>query len=187
MVNRDKVIAAIQSGQYEQSEEGVLIPSLRLLARGVFRYNKRGEPEEQSVNLVVDQGLDYLLGAAIGAASQIASWYIAPFSGDVAVQASWTAGNFASNATEFTNYAAATRPSWDRGTVASGAVDSFASKAEFASNQDSQIIRGAALISASAKSATTGVLVAASRFASDKNLDTDEILDVGYGLEFTAV
>jgi len=48
-------------------------------------------------------------------------------------------------------------------------------------------LRGAALISASGKGSTTGTLMAASRFTSDKNLDTGEILDVGYGLLLTAV
>ena len=123
----------------------------------------------------------------MGATSSISSWYVATFSGDVTVLASWTASNFAANATEFTNYVAANRPAWNRGAVASGGVDSFASKASFESTQDTQTIRGAALISSSVKSSSSGTLMAASRFPSDKLLDTGEILDVGYGLQLTAV
>lgn len=186
MLPRD-LQSAMHTGKYERTEDGIYFPSSRLLARGVFRYNKRGEPEEVSENLVVDEGLDYILGAAIGNASPISAWYVAVFSGDVTVQSTWTAANFATNATEFTNYANATRPAWVEGTVSSGAVDSFSNKAEFASTQDTQTIRGAALISASVKSSTGGTLIAASRFSSDKNLDTSEILDVGYGLQLTAV
>ena len=176
-----------QNGDFDRTPEGIYFPKSGMLARGVFRFNKRGEPEEVSENLVVDEGLDYLLAAAIGATSVIAAWYIATFSGDVTVLATWDATNFTANATEFTNYESATRPAWSRGAVASGAVDSFVAKAEFKSTQDSQILRGAALISASAKGAVTGTLIAASRFPSDKNLDTDEILDVGYGLELLPV
>lgn len=180
------VKSQLQMGRFERTEDGIFVPSSRLLINGVFRYSKRGEPEEFSENLVVDQGLNYLIAAAIGDTSVISSWYIAPFSGDVTVLASWTAANFTANATEFTAYSSATRPAWGSGTVASGGVDSFSDKAEIASTSDSQVIRGAALISASAKSNTSGTLMAASRFPSDKNLDTGEILDIGYGLQLTA-
>lgn len=183
----DETKERLLAGRFERTEDGIYVPRSRLLVNGVFKYNKRGEAEEISENLVVDQGLDYIIASAIGEASVISSWYIAPFSGDVTVLDSWTAANFTANATEFTNYSSATRPAWGKDAVASGGVDSFAAKAEIASTQDTQTIRGAALISASGKSNTSGVLMAASRFPSDKNLDTGEILDIGYGLQLTAV
>lgn len=176
-----------EAGKFDRTEEGIYFPKSGVLAKGVFRFNKRGEPEETSENLVVDEGLDYLIGSAIGASSTISNWYIATFSGDVTVLSTWDASNFTANATEWTLYESATRPAWSRGAVASGAVDSFATKAEFKSTADTQIVRGAALISASGKGAVSGTLIAASRFPSDKSLDTDEILDVGYGLQLTAV
>lgn len=181
------VKAKLRAGKFERTEDGIYVPSSRLLINGVFKFNKRGEPEECSENLVVNQGLDYIIGVAVGAASVISNWYIAPFSGNVTVLATWTAANFTANATEFTNYVSATRPAWSRGSVASGGVDSFSTKAEIEASVDAQVIRGAALISASAKSNTSGVLMAASRFPSDKNLDDGEILDIGYGLQLTAV
>lgn len=183
----EDVNESLQAGEYERTPEGVYFPNQSVLAKGVFRYNKRGEPEEMSENLVVDQALDYLLGAAVGAVSPISNWYIATFTGNVTVLASWTAANFTANSTEWTSYVSATRPAWTRSTVASGGADSFASKASFESTADTQTVRGAALISASAKSSTAGTLMAASRFTSDKALDTGEILDVGYGLQLTAV
>lgn len=175
------------NGRFDRTEEGLYFPGENVLAKGVFRFNKRGEPEEVSENLVVDEGLDYILASSVGATSVISNWYIATFSGDVTVLATWTAANFTANATEWTNYVNATRPSWQRGSVVSGAVDSFTTKAEFESTTDTQTVRGAALISASGKGAISGTLIAASRFPSDKNLDTGEILDVGYGLQLTAV
>jgi len=183
----DSVKKELRSGKFEVTEDGIFVPQERLLINGVFKVSKRGEVEECSPNLVVNEGLDYILGAAIGADSVISTWYIAPFSGDVTPLATWTAANFASGATEWTSYTSATRPTWVNGTVASGGVDSFASKAEFESSADTQTVRGAALISSSTKSNTAGTLIAASRFPSDKNLDEDEILDVGYGLQLTAV
>ena len=178
---------ALSKGRFHKTPDGVIFPDSKILAQGVFRYNIRGQEEESSNNLVVNEGLDYLLGAAISGTSTISNWYIAVFSGDVAVQAAWTAATFAATATEFTDYDSATRPSWDKGAVASGGVDSFSSKAAFVSSVDGAVLRGAALISASTKGATTGTLIAASKFVSQKNLDTTEILDVGYGLQLTAV
>ena len=183
----DNVKKELRSGKFEKTEDGLFVPRERLLINGVFKVSKRGEVEECSPNLVVDEGLDYILNAAIGDASVISTWYIAPFSGDVTVLATWTAADFASAATEWTLYTPATRPEWVSGVVASGGVDSFVSKAEFTSTADTQTVRGAALISSSTKSNTAGTLIAASRFPSDKNLDTGEILDVGYGLQLTAV
>lgn len=182
-----KIKDALRAGRYDRTEEGIYIPDQNVLAQGVFKYNIRGEAEEQSRNLVVNQGLDYMLQAAVGETAGIANWYVALFSGDVTVLASWTAASFAATATEWTNYDEATRGTWSKSAVASQGTDSFATKASFTSSADAQTVRGAALISASAKGATTGVLLASSRLSSDKILATGEILDVGYGLQLSAV
>lgn len=178
---------AILDGNFEETENGVFIPTTRSLVQGVVKYNKRGEPEEVTSNLIVNQGLNYLLEAATSGTSAIGNWYVAVFSGDVTVQASWTAANFATNATEFTNYENANRPAWNASEVSGGARDSFAHKAEFKSTVDGATLRGAALISSSAKGGTAGVLMGATRFTSSKGLDEEEILDVGYGLQVSAV
>lgn len=183
----DSMKKAILDGRFEETELGLFVPSERSLVQGIVCYGKRGEPEEWTHNLIVNEGLNYLVGSATGATAAISSWYVAIFSGDVVVQATWTAANFNTNATEVTAYVAANRPAWTPGAVASGARDSFASKASFESNADGTIARGAALISSSSKAGTTGTLMGATRFPSDKPIDTGEILDVGYGLQITAV
>ena len=183
----ENILEALKAGNYERTPEGVFFPSENALAQGVFSVSKRGEAEEFSENLVVNQGLDYILSAAVGATAGITNWYIALFTGDVTVAAGWTAATFTATATEWTAYDEAARVAWAKGAVASAGVDSFASKSSFTSSSDTQTVRGAALLSASAKSATSGTLLAASRFSSDKSLDTGEILDVGYGLQLSAV
>ena len=177
------------AGKFERTEDGVFFPSSRLLATGVFRYNKRGEPEECSENLVVNQGLDYLLSIGMTGAGSTSPWHIMPYEGNVTVLASWVGATVhtAGVADEWTLYTAATRPVWDQQGVASGGIDSFNSKASFESTTIGQIIRGAALISGSAKSTSSTVLMAASNFSSAKTLDVGEILDIGYGLQLTAV
>lgn len=178
---------AILDGRFETTENGVFVPVTRSLIQGVVRYNKRGEPEEVTHNLIVEQGLNYMLEASTGGASAVSNWCVAVFTGDVTVSSSWTAANFASNATEFTQYESNTRPTWNKGSVSGGARDSFASKAEFKSTTDGVTLRGAALISSSTKGGTAGTLLGATRFPSSKGLDEDEILDVGYGLQVSAV
>jgi hypothetical protein len=175
------------TGKFEETEDGLFFPRSRLLVNGVFKYNKRGEPEECSTNLVVDQGLNYILGAALGAQSPITTFYIAPFSGPATPANTWTGANFTANAVEWTLYTPATRPEWEDGAVASGGIDSFNTKASFTSTAMAQAITGAGLISTPTKSSSATVLVAASKFPSTKNLDTGEILDIGYGLQLTAV
>lgn len=184
----DKQIAeALAAGRYEHTPEGILFPRERLLAQGVFSYNKRGEPEEFSKNLIVNEGLDYMLKAAVGETAGISNWYIGLFTGDVTVLATWTAATFDSAATEWVGYSETTRQVWTKSLVASQGTDSFSNKASFTSSADAQTVRGAGLLSASARQSTSGTLMAASRFSSDKSLDTGEILDVGYGLQLSAV
>ena len=177
---------AIAHGDFVTTSEGLLIPKLGAMVQGVVTYSKRGEPEELTHNLIVTEGLNYLLGAALRSTTPITSWHVAVFTGDVEPQASWTAANFSGNATEFTQYAGSTRVPWTGGTVAAGAVDSFAAKASFESSIDGATLRGAALISSSSKGGTAGVLIGATRFPSAKSLDTGEILDVGYGVRLVA-
>lgn len=182
----DQLVRAIADGRFEETELGLFVPSERSMVKGVFCYGKRGEALEYSANRVVTEGLNYIVGVALKAVTRIDNWYIAPFSGAVAVQATWTAANFTAESTEVTGYESASRPVWTGGSVTAGAVNSFAAKAEIKATS-SITIRGAGMISNLNKSGTTGTLLGASRFTSDKVLDTDEILDIGYGLQITPV
>lgn len=178
----------LRAGKFQRNGDGsIFIPRERMLVQGVFSAAKRGESEEWAPNLVVNEGLDYILKSAVGETAGIANWYLAPFSGDVTVLATWTAASFTSSATEWTDYDEAARQGWGKAAVASQGTDSFANKASFTSSSDGQTVRGVALVSASGKSATSGTLMAAARLSSDKGLDTGEILDIGYGLQLTAV
>jgi hypothetical protein len=178
----NRLTRAILDGRFEETDNGVFIPSMRLLIEGMWMVGKRGEEMELVPNMVVTEGRNYLLATGLTGGSANANWYIAPFSGDVTVVSTWTAANFTASATEVTAYAAAARPAWTPGAVATGTVNSFASKASFAATSNGVVIRGAGMISASGKSATTGTLLAAAKFTTAKTLDTDEILDVGYGI-----
>ncbi len=64
-------------------------------------------------NLVVTEGLNYLIGTALdGATTQITSWYVGLFSGAYTPVATDTAANIASNATEFSDFDETERQAW---------------------------------------------------------------------------
>ena len=123
-------------------------------------------------NRVVDQGLNYTLNAALRGESVVSTWYIAPYASNTTPAANITAANFASSLTEFTNYTEANRVTW----VSDGAATALslvndAAPALFTIGDGVQTtIYGAGLLSAQAKSATSGTCFAAGRLQGGGNI-----------------
>jgi len=155
-------------------------------AHGHFEVSVNGGPWEIEPNLVVTEGLNYLLSAALAGGTQKTTFYIALFGGNVTPVAGWTGANFAANSTEFTNYDEATRQPWNDDAVSGGSIGNNTTPATFTIGVGGGTIRGAALVEASAKSATSGILVAAARFAADKVLAAAEELRVKYVITATS-
>ena len=176
---RNGIRRSLRNHKYEHAPEGIFLPKEGVLLRGLMVHSLNGGEPEYDTNLVVEQGRNYLLDTALHNQAQIANWYVALFAGNVTPQLSWTAANFAANATEFVAYAETARPAYDEGAAASGAIDNFASKAAFNIN-DEGTVYGGAIISASGKSATTGKLLAAARFNNARDVQTDDLLQIGY-------
>jgi hypothetical protein len=139
-----------------------------------------GKTWEILPNLVVTEGLNYLLACGLGAAAQKTTFYIALFGGNVTPLNTWTGANFTANSTEFTNYTEPTRVLWAEDAVSAGAIGNTTTEADFTMGVGGGTVRGAALVEASAKSSTSGILVAAKRFPSDKVLAAGEVLKVRY-------
>ena len=159
---------------------------------GYFTYDhiRDGEIIDSWIepNIVVDEGLNYTLDAAFSSGSAIATWYVSlfknnytPLSTDVA--ATFPGGGVASEAT--TEYSEATRPVWTEAGVVTKSITNTASPAvfTFASNVT---IYGAFLVSTSTKGGTTGVLAAASKFASSRAMLTADKLNVTYSLSISS-
>lgn len=153
-------------------------------AQGVFVTAHRGVVETHD-NLVVEEGRNYIVGAALVNETRHSFFYIAIFGADVSPVSSWTAANFPADANEITNYVSGTRPVWNPTSPASGEVDSYQNKVSFESEADGILVRGAALLSSDVKGGTGGVLIGATRFTNAKPLDTGEALDVGYLFRLT--
>ena len=177
---------AVGNHRFEQNDQGGLyFPAAGLVLAGMFNIQKNDEEVEEFPNLIVDEFKNSALEQLFGGTAKIGTYYIAPYAGNVTPAASWTAANFTANSTEFTAYDESTRGVWTVGAAASGAINNSASKATFTvSTAPSQTtIWGAGLLSASAKSATTGVLVAANKAAAARdNLVAADVITLGYTL-----
>jgi len=167
----------MQTNDYEKNAAGVYVPTR---VGGVFhaQHFRKGRliDEWDDKNLVVNQGLNKLLGVMFNADTQIGTWYLGVFEGNYTPVSTLTAANVASAATECTAYDNATRPEWTEATPASQSITNAASRASFVFNA-TKTIYGAFMISDATKAGTAGTLFAAARFGSAKNVvDDDELL-----------
>lgn len=167
---------AVRNHKHELAEDGsAYIPSARAFIGGVFggRYAPPGAefgPQFLSgANRVVGEGLTKLVNL-LGGHTTSASLYLAPFSGNVAPAAGWTGATWAALATEFTAYTPATRVPWTTVAATAGALTNTAALAAATitfSAGGPYTIRGCSLAESATKSATTGALIASSRFDAD--------------------
>lgn len=134
--------------------------------------------EDRIENMVVNEGLNYVLSAALAAGTPITAWYIGITNASPTPAAADTMASHA-GWTEWTNYSESTRQTWTPGTVANQQVSNSGSKARVTCNAASQTVGGAFLVSSDAKGGTTGTLYAVGAFSGgNKALNTGEILEI---------
>ena len=132
-----------------------------------------------SDNLIVDQGLNHLLDVVLHGTTPVSPWYIGIFEGNYTPVAGATAASITADSTESTAYTESTRVAYDEAAAASKVTTNSASKATFTCNA-TKTMYGAFLASASAKSATTGTLLAVTRFTTTRAVVSADILLVTY-------
>jgi hypothetical protein len=141
--------------------------------------------EWEDKNIIVNEGLDHILGVEFTSVTQITTWYMAPFEGNYTPVATDTAAVITANSTETTAYTASTRQTYV-GVEASQSVTNSASPASFTFNA-TKTIYGAFLVSASAKSATSGKLFAAAAFSASKSVVNNDILLLTYTFNASSI
>ena len=182
----------LANNQFEQTEDGgILFPKAGAIARGMYVHGVNGQDWQYSPNILPTEGLNSLLDVALHGATQITAWYLGLFSGAVTPGASLTAATVTSVLTEITSgtegYSESTRVAWDEAAASAGAITNTASKAAFTIvTATSLTVNGCFLASASAKGATTGKLMSATRFASARSLSDADIFNLGYSLSLTS-
>lgn len=180
----------LRNHDYEVTDSGsILFASMGAEAGGVFETeHRRGGillSRDISANILPTEGLNHMLDVVLHQATVVPTWYVALFEGNVTPTNTLTAATFTATCTETTAYAEATRVPYVEGTASGGTTDNAASRAVFTINA-TKTIYGGALISASAKSATSGVILAASKFSLARAVVAADELSVRYSISLTS-
>jgi hypothetical protein len=140
-------------------------------------------------NIVVDEGLNYVLATAMAAGTPSTTFYVGIFKNNYVpvaanVIATFPGSGVANEAT--TEYNETNRPTWTTAGVSAKAISNTASPAAFTFNTPVTIY-GALLATSQAKAATTGKLIAAAQFSSSRVMLATDVLNVVYALSIASV
>ena len=189
MNHRGEFARAIRNRKFDVSDAGILFPQQQVFVGGAFDVEHRRGGDvigrDLSANLLPTEGLNHLLDVVLHGTAQVTTWYVALFEGNYTPVAGLTAATFTASATECTAYDESTRVAYDEGAASGGVIDNASSRATFTMNA-SKTVYGGALLSASAKSATSGVLLAAARFSSSRSVVDDDELAIKYTITATS-
>lgn len=188
-LNRE-VARALRNNDFEIVDQGsIYLPKQRVAISGEFVHDVNGLDQRRDGNLIVDEGLQLLLDVNFNSTSAITAWFVGLYSGNVSPVNTWTAANVTSNSTEFTNYTQSTRVAWTSNGAASigpNSVSNSSATAQFTINTGGGTVWGAFLASASAKSATSGKVNSAAKFAASRTLLAADNLNIGYAVSMTS-
>lgn len=159
------------------------IEELRQEKAGYFDVTFKGVTERYK-NIVTNQGLNYILTAALDGGTQITAWYVVLSTTNTTPLATHT---YASPGfTEATTQVSETvRQAWTGGTVSSQSVDNSASPATYTAGT-TVTMYGAALVGGGTAATTKGntagggTLYAFSLFGSSKAMSSTDTIDVTY-------
>jgi hypothetical protein len=131
---------------------------------------------DEGKNIVVNTGLDYILGTAI---VDSASIYVGLTTASPTASATDTMSSH-SGWSEAAGYTSSTRPSWGQDAASSQSVTN-STAVSFTMNGDDTSIGGAFLSSDSTKDGTSGTLIAVKAFSGgNKTVANTDTLDVTY-------
>ena len=175
----------IRNFDYEPAgEQGIYVPGAKVFFGGRFSHNVyHADGSEEGwitdPNLVCNEGLDHILDVVFHGATQVDPWYIGIFEGNYTPVAGVTASSVTADSTESTAYDESTRVEYNEAAASSQSITNSANTADFTMNA-TKTIYGAFVGSASAKSATTGTLMAISRFSSSRDVVATDVLSIIY-------
>jgi len=128
-------------------------------------------------NLVVNEGLDYLLSSGFNGGAQVDPWYIGLLGASPTVLPGWTATEIAAN--DFVDFDEATLQEFVESAVSSQSIDNSANKATFTISTNGSTVGGCYLISTDAKGTPSGTVYCAGAFGGgNKSVDNGDTLQV---------
>ncbi len=163
----------IRAHRYERTSGGIYLNRSRVFINGAMKVHDYRDNTNQFVsinaNTLLNQGLDHALNVLMppsGGYAQITQWYIAPFAGDYTPDAAATAATLPAASTEFTSYTSSTRLALTVSAVTStqSTGNSGNEALMVCSTGGPYDVYGANVVSASAKSSTSGKALASVRF-----------------------
>jgi hypothetical protein len=178
-----EALGFIRAGDYVEVEDGILIHG-SIIARGEYVHTVNGRDEMRDSNLIVTEGINYLLNIGLGNGTQEATWYLAPFTGVYTPVAGLTAADFAVNTGELTQYDESTRPEYVEVASTAGLITNTASRAAYTINAGVTVY-GAGLLSTNQISGTGGTLLSCTRFNASRALVLGDTFELGYTVTLT--
>lgn len=176
----------VARGHFEFDDKGGLfLPKSRITLGGNFvvtHHAVDGSALSETIdsNIVCAEGRQHVLDVIFDGGTQVTTWYIGIFEGNYTPLDTVTAATVAGAATECITYDEATRPEYSSASpIVDDTADNSDSRAIFTFNA-SKTVYGSFLVSTSAKSGTTGTLLAISRFNAAKTVASAEDLTVSY-------
>lgn len=189
---KQELTGELAAERFDQTESGLYFPRQGVLACGEYIDRINGGEWMRTKNLIVLEGLVYILNVALGSVAKPTAFYIALFSGSTAPTASWTASSFASVADEITDtaegYTSSTRPEWTptdaSSTAAISNTDNVASLTM--ATTASLTVTGAALLTSAVRGGTTGKLISATAYSTARTFQDGDTYEIGYQVTLTA-
>ncbi len=166
---------------FNDNGKGILVPAKTgALAAGQYHFEQFRDGDLidawDTDNIVVNEGLNYLLNAGLAAGSQLTTWYLGLFSGNYTPVATDAAATIAANSTETSAYSAGARQLFSPAAASGQSVTNSATRASFTFNA-STTVYGAFLISSSIINGTSGTCISAAQFGTSKSVaNSDQIL-----------
>jgi hypothetical protein len=189
MRHRGEFLRAMANKHYEYTPSGIAFPKMGVEIAGVFNTEHRRGGDllgrDLAPNVIPTEGLNHILDVILHAGTQVTTWSVGLFEANVTPGATLTAATVTSTLTETTAYDETTRVAYVEAAASAGVTTNSASRAEFTMNA-TKTIYGGFLVSASAKSATTGSLLAAAKFSASRAVVDDDVLAVAYTLTLTS-
>jgi hypothetical protein len=170
----------VAAGDYEQTDEGILIHKSIMWA-GEFTEGIKGQEDSFRThkNLIVNAGINHILNVALGATAKPAAYYVAPTTAG-GVTATWTMTEAA--AVEGGSYTSPStntiRHTWTAGTASSQYIDNLAAKASLPITGSVTYV-GAFLTTGNTRASSSGVLVSMATFTS-RVLANSDTWELGY-------
>lgn len=184
---RSELSRAFGNFKYEKASQGLYFPQANIMLGGVFGASVDDGPMAYGDNAVSNEAINGLLNAFFNQGTQPTAWFLAPFTSSATPTSALTAATFTATQSEYTGYSESGRQVWTpNGDSTAQVIGNSAATAKFTIAGSTATITGAGLLSAQAKSATSGVLAAAGMFGAANALGVGSTLTVEYSLTGTA-